>query len=55
MLGRGFEREGFKKVLQSWCLFTKIEFPIMARMLEEATGLPSLNVIAQASSACSGN
>ena len=43
-LRRGFDSEQFRLVLQSWCLFTKIDFGVMARWLETALDLPDMQV-----------
>ncbi|KAK9908070.1 hypothetical protein WJX75_002406 [Coccomyxa subellipsoidea] len=40
----GFDEEQFKPVLQSWCLFTKISFEVMARWLETALELPDVQL-----------
>lgn len=39
-LCRGFDGEQFKKVLQSWCLFTNISFDVLARLMEHVLELP---------------
>jgi hypothetical protein len=48
LCGRGFGQESFQKVLQSWCLFTKISFHLMARWLDDAMELPSLKLTTEA-------
>ncbi|BDA45131.1 hypothetical protein COCOBI_06-6110 [Coccomyxa sp. Obi] len=41
---QGFDQEQFKMVLQSWCLFTKISFDVMARWMETALELADIQL-----------
>ncbi len=43
-LCRGFDKEKFKMVLQSWCLFTKISLEIMAQWMETALDVPGVQL-----------
>ncbi|CAL8469111.1 g8652 [Coccomyxa elongata] len=41
---QGFDKEQFKMVLQSWCLFTKISLEIMAQWMETALDVPGVQM-----------